>query len=153
MLRTLQRKFGTWSALPGDVRRQLPLALATLAATRCSLSVCGLKGTRRWLDRMARLRLSRRRDDVGSAGNSIQAVRVAAGVLPVECLCLPKALATRFLLARRGIQAELVLGARKSENGLDAHAWLELDGQPLGETLDPDMQPFQPSRPALAKGT
>ncbi len=40
--------------------------------------------------------------------------------------CLAEALAGRFMLARRGYQADLHIGVRKGEKGdLLAHAWLE----------------------------
>lgn len=40
--------------------------------------------------------------------------------------CLPEALAGRFMLQRRGYQADLHIGVRKGDDGaLMAHAWLE----------------------------
>jgi hypothetical protein len=43
--------------------------------------------------------------------------------------CLDRALAARFLLARRGLTTKLMVGTRKGERGhMGAHAWLERDG-------------------------
>lgn len=48
--------------------------------------------------------------------------------------CLRRALTLQKLLAHRGIVVELKIGVRKDEaNALSAHAWLEYQGNPLGE--------------------
>ncbi len=50
--------------------------------------------------------------------------------------CLPRSLALQRMLARRGIASELRIGVRKESNGaggIAAHAWVEVDGVPLGE--------------------
>ncbi len=49
--------------------------------------------------------------------------------------CLRRALVLQRLLAERGIVAELRIGVRKGEKQLDAHAWLEYHGEPVGETV------------------
>lgn len=46
--------------------------------------------------------------------------------------CLTQALTARALLAQRGVQTHLRLGVARSPNGpLQAHAWLERNGQVL----------------------
>lgn len=47
--------------------------------------------------------------------------------------CLQRALVLQWLLGRRSIRAELRIGARTEAGRLYAHAWLEHDGQPVGE--------------------
>ena len=47
--------------------------------------------------------------------------------------CLRRALTLQKLLAKRGIPVELKIGVRKQDGQLSAHAWLEYQGQPLGE--------------------
>lgn len=64
-----------------------------------------------------------------SAVTTAQLVARAASVTPWACRCLPQALATRHLLARRGISGQLFLGVRTGEGGglaqgFGAHAWL-----------------------------
>ena len=60
-------------------------------------------------------------------------VDLAAGNLPFDAVCLPRAIAARWMLARRGIASELHLGARASQDEgkpIELHAWLscgELD--------------------------
>lgn len=53
--------------------------------------------------------------------------------LPGDTRCLVRSLVLTRLLARRGIDSTLVIGARTSPHFL-AHAWVEHDGDPV---LDP----------------
>lgn len=55
-----------------------------------------------------------------------------AHAAPLDLPCLPQALATRWVLARRGMASRLVIGAQRDPakaNGMDLHAWLM-----IGET-------------------
>jgi hypothetical protein len=47
--------------------------------------------------------------------------------------CLRRSLVLRWLLSRQGIFAELHFGVRREQDKLQAHAWLEYQGQPIGE--------------------
>ena len=47
--------------------------------------------------------------------------------------CLEKSLVLWWLLRRRGIAAELRIGARKELERFEAHAWVELDSQVLND--------------------
>ena len=51
-------------------------------------------------------------------------------LLPTDARCMDRSLVLIDLLARRGIPATLVIGARRAP-GFRAHAWVELAGQPL----------------------
>ncbi|WP_164931324.1 lasso peptide biosynthesis B2 protein [Erythrobacter sp. HKB08] len=45
---------------------------------------------------------------------------------PVELICLPQALAARWMLARRGVATQLYLGTRMAaEEDREFHAWLK----------------------------
>jgi hypothetical protein len=50
--------------------------------------------------------------------------------------CLRRSLTLQWLLNRRGMPAVLRLGVQREAGALKAHAWLELDGLPLGEPQD-----------------
>jgi hypothetical protein len=50
------------------------------------------------------------------------------GVLPGDTRCLVRSLVLTRLLARRGITAKLVIGARTAPD-FSAHAWVECDGR------------------------
>ncbi|MFI5003836.1 MAG: lasso peptide biosynthesis B2 protein [Solirubrobacterales bacterium] len=51
-------------------------------------------------------------------------------LMPGDTRCLARSLVLTRLLARRGIPAKLVIGARAAPAFL-AHAWVEYDGQPV----------------------
>lgn len=57
-----------------------------------------------------------------------RAVQRASRVI-LASRCLPQALATYSMLARRGIRADVRFGvAKDGHRGFEAHAWVELDG-------------------------
>lgn len=58
------------------------------------------------------------------------AVTRALALLPGDTRCLARSLVLTRLLARRGIPAKLVIGAR-AEPAFLAHAWVEHDGDPV----------------------
>ena len=51
-------------------------------------------------------------------------------LMPGDTRCLARSLVLTRLLARRGIPAKLVIGARGGP-GFMAHAWVECNGQPV----------------------
>ena len=55
------------------------------------------------------------------------------GHLPGDTRCLTRSLVLMRLLARRGLESQLVIGVQ-ADDGFAAHAWVEVDGVPL---LDP----------------
>lgn len=63
-------------------------------------------------------------------------VDIAAGRQLVAMTCLPRALVLQRVLAERGYVSELEIGVRKEGDTLTAHAWLECQGEPLGEPED-----------------
>lgn len=72
------------------------------------------------------------------------AVATAARHIPFAT-CLPQALAAQWLLARAGYRSELKLGiAPGAGRPVDAHAWLELDGEVV--IGGPDVARFTPLR-------
>lgn len=57
--------------------------------------------------------------------------------------CLPRSLALQALLRRHGIEADLRIGVRREGGELQAHAWVEQAGSPVGEPADVELR-FQP---------
>ncbi|MBN2117193.1 MAG: lasso peptide biosynthesis B2 protein [Anaerolineales bacterium] len=47
--------------------------------------------------------------------------------------CLRRSLALQKMLAQRGVAAELKIGVYKELDLLNAHAWVECQGKPIGE--------------------
>ena len=64
-------------------------------------------------------------------------VDAVARRLPVRSKCLPRSLALWTMLQRAGIDATLRIGMR-TDGSSEAHAWVEHDGCPIGEQVDPD---------------
>lgn len=57
--------------------------------------------------------------------------KLTRSLYPVECLT--RSIVLVHLLSRYGIEARLVIGARTIFGPLDAHAWVEVDGEALNE--------------------
>ena len=53
--------------------------------------------------------------------------------LPFKTNCLDRALALWWMLRRRGVTAELCIGARKAFGRFEAHAWVEVGGAAIDE--------------------
>ena len=67
----------------------------------------------------------------------VEAVTVAAARPLVGSTCLPRALVAWFLLRRRGVDADLRIGAASpTELELAAHAWVDVYGRPVREAVD-----------------
>jgi hypothetical protein len=63
-----------------------------------------------------------------------EAVALVAGRPAIGARCLGRSLVLWFLLRRRGIDAELVIGADMPRGGeLPAHAWVEVAGEPVND--------------------
>ncbi len=60
-------------------------------------------------------------------------VRAAGGTHLVPIKCLERSLALQRILRKRGVPAELQIGVEKNGTALAGHAWLEIDGEPIGE--------------------
>lgn len=78
-------------------------------------------------------------------------VDVAARHHWLQITCLRRAVVLAAFLERWGLAAELRLGVRREGEGIEAHAWVELDGEAVGETLDPHCT-FSPLLPAQTRG-
>jgi hypothetical protein len=72
-------------------------------------------------------------EDEGAVGRLVWATAAAARHHLYPMRCLPRALCLRWLLGRHGIRADLRIGVARHEARLDAHAWVEREGRPVGE--------------------
>ena len=70
--------------------------------------------------------------DAGTLRQICRCVNRAASAYFKRAWCLQRSAACVYLLRRRGIPAQLVLGVRTFP--FEAHAWAELDGQVLNDT-------------------
>jgi hypothetical protein len=86
-----------------------------------------------WL-RRGRRSLSGPLDDGSSHARRLgRAVILTLRPLPVDARCLMRSLVLLRLLARRDLNGKLVIAVKEPTAALpiDAHAWVEYDGQPL----------------------
>jgi hypothetical protein len=67
------------------------------------------------------------------------AERVIEHLRVVPDTCLYRALGRYAVLRRAGHPARFVMGLSPRAPEITGHAWVELDGAPLGETLDDDL--------------
>jgi hypothetical protein len=116
------------SRLDADEWRILLAASWLLPATALSLRVFGYRRTRAWMDRHVSSNQSGPADAATEAARVARLVSVAAHRGPYRANCLRQALVAWWLLGRRGIETNLVVGVRKDEQGFAAHAWVEFNG-------------------------
>ena len=158
MLRTSSFNFGmrAWFGRPDPVHRLSPVRLAQ------KVRRLGVRGARElWTAQWALLRARRALKHrpagqllrpVGSPPSSASAttpetirslerlaiaVRRASDYGIFVPTCLVRALALEDLARREGAATALVrVGVRRDERGFEAHAWLEIDGRVVGDTLE-----------------
>jgi hypothetical protein len=72
-------------------------------------------------------------------------VRIAGERSLFRARCLERSLVLRWILCREGIDAIIIFGARKQNNEMQAHAWVEVHGVSLDEENDMNQQfsPFE----------
>jgi hypothetical protein len=62
--------------------------------------------------------------------------RVAAHVrLDGQDNCLERSLVAYRFLGRAGASPQLVIGVARDERGVRGHAWVTVDGRPIGESV------------------
>ena len=81
----------------------------------------------------ARLPLPMVEDALLAAEKVIERLRV------VPDTCLYRSLARYAVLRSAGHPARFVMGLSPRAPEIEGHAWIELDGAPMGETVDDDM--------------
>jgi hypothetical protein len=88
--------------------------------------------------RVERLLAGGRRRQAGLSADRLATLVTAAARHHLRPMtCLPRALALHALLRRNGIQADLRIGVRREAGSLQAHAWVEHAGAPVGEPGEP----------------
>jgi hypothetical protein len=113
-------------------------AAAALAATCVGLRLVGF---RRWKATLIRLAPQPAPVDVQQDQARIATAREIARIqeavsrhLIFHASCLEQSLVLWWLLARRGIPADLRIGARKEAGRFEAHAWVELGSVVLNDS-------------------
>src|SRR3954468_21476727 len=85
------------------------------------------------LERRIAPRPAGRAPEEEAVGRLVWSVAAAARPHLSPLRCSPRALTLRWLLGRHGILSELKIGVLRQGGALAAHAWVERDGQAIGE--------------------
>lgn len=125
-----------WRSLTWTERGQLLLITAALQLIHGALGLFGYQRTHHWLKRRSRHAAAHAASstDLRVAQRLAELTAIAGRHGPISATCLRQSLLVYWLLRRRGLQPQLRVGVRKQVEALDAHAWVELDGQPLSPT-------------------
>lgn len=131
-----------WDARPADVGAvQVVHSALLLVLVRLALVVLGFQRTARMVDRACRAGDASINADLTQVAASKYAVALAAAFVPARIRCLERSLVLYYGLKRNGVPVVLRLGVRAYPFG--AHAWLELEDDPVNETPD-RLRDFQP---------
>ena len=124
-----------FSALPRAAKLDFVRAVLLLPLIRMSLRLRGFRATQKTLQSRigsgaAALPEAAAVDETRLACRMV----LAAGRCSyLKGTCLERSLALWWLLGRKGIAAQLRIGARKSGEKFEAHAWVERNGTAIGE--------------------
>lgn len=75
-------------------------------------------------------------DDLILAQRLQRLISMAARLHGIKITCLGRAFTLHKMLAMRGIESRLCIGVSKTQTDVQAHAWVEMEGQAIGEPED-----------------
>jgi hypothetical protein len=134
-------------ALSGSAKRLVFAAAVALTTTWVGLRLLGF---RRWKGLLVWLTLGMINDSNATDSTLVDSARAVARMeqavarrLFFKTNCLEQSLALWWLLRRRGIAAEIRIGARKNEGRFEAHAWVDFGGVVLNDAAETHV-PFLP---------
>lgn len=150
----LSRKLRRWQALEPWERLLLLRLLWLLPATWLALRYVGFRRAQR---------LAEIRPHLGAAGANVpdfeyaercaRLTEIAARHGLYRANCLHQSLALCRVLCRRGLPAKIRIGVKSALQPFEAHAWVEIDGIPVGQLVEdyclfPEsgVRPVPPSR-------
>src|SRR5262245_26047097 len=125
-----------FNSLSGAAKADFLRAVLLLPLIRISLRLRGFHETQKFLRRYAAVPGGAPLSDLEADAGSQQVCRMvlaASRRLPAPGNCLERSLTLWWLLARHGITSQLRIGARKTGERFEAHAWVERNGEAIGE--------------------
>ena len=128
ILTSLTRKIQTWQSFTDTERWLLIRSLILLPLVDLCLKLWGLQRTHTLLSYL----LPQPIRSASQLHTTVNAVKIAAKY-HTWATCLRKSLVLWFLLRRQGIAAELQIGTRFNEGEFQAHAWVEYQGDVVGD--------------------
>jgi hypothetical protein len=125
-------------ALSADEWRLLITATGFLPFTGLSLQLIGFTRTQQLLKRNLPLQAVNQKIDIDTLeeGHKVaRMVSIAARYGFYRANCLKQSLVLWNLLQRRGIESDLRIGVNKDKETFNAHAWVELNGNLLIDSM------------------
>lgn len=117
-----------WANISGSAKIKFLQAGFTLVLIKMGLSILQFSTFRKLFYRISK---SETKKDLNPQQISevVWAVNTAANVIPLELVCLPRALATKYLL-RKVPSLSLEIGIEiNPDKAFEAHAWVEKEGE------------------------
>lgn len=140
-------RIAAWFDCAPPERRLLGAAWLLLLAVRAALRCTSLPRVQALLHKVTR---SRRTGPAIAADRLAWLVRAAAQSQPWKVSCLERSLVLQAILSWYGPRPELKIGVRRDGKALQAHAWVEIEGRPVGEAANVT-EHFQPFSQALPR--
>jgi len=134
-------------------KRTVLVAAMMLVATRVGLRLLGFRAWRKFLGSFGD-RLATERVCEASFGRALAIARMQSSAerhLFFRPSCLEHSLVLHWMLRREGIAAAMRIGGRKQSGQFEAHAWIEVNGIPLGSagTDGAEFVPFDAAHSSL----
>lgn len=131
----MRKTWTQWQKLGFGEKKALLLMLLLLPLVSGMLRLLGFNRSHAWLLRSSQKTSFVKADTktLESAEQLAQLANIAGRRGAVTATCLRQAMLLQWWLRRRRLDARLKLGTRLQEGQFDAHAWVELDGQALGQ--------------------
>ena len=149
--RSLRRKAETWRNLSKSDRALVVRAMFLLPIVATSLKTLGLRRTQSWLSGNSLGPVVPPTEQTrGNVRRAAKMVAVACRRQPLRSSCLPRTIVLWSLLRRRGIATDIRIGASSNSQGeLQAHAWLEWNGEVINDVADVGSQYVPFNRPVF----
>jgi len=131
MFSSITKKLIRFMALTTREKRVFLGTTAMLPLVRLAISRFGLARSLALME--ARACSTRRSPAISDMRALGQLVNLAADHSPVASNCLARSLMLKWLLLRQGIECQLHIGVRITGGVLEAHAWIQYQGEPIND--------------------
>ena len=135
----LARKWRVFRSMDRADRIILMEALMLPVAISWGFRLLGVSRTQAWLRRCASVRVAGdpfRDNPRRGIVSALRAQRLVKRKVGIGGTCLVRSLTLWTMLLRRGVETHLRVGIRKTAGKFEAHAWMELDGEPVNESIE-----------------
>lgn len=138
-MKSLSERLQRFSRLPRGERALLAQAWGLFLLVDLALRILPLPRVLALSDRVFRWpKAEAARSPACSSARLAWLVDVAGRYAPAGATCLKRSLVLSWLLRRRGIATTLRIGVARRDGRIEAHAWLERDGQAIQGLPGPD---------------